>query len=255
MQPQQPQLLIGGVIGVLIAAILFYGFSAPQGPSKEEFGRMVDEHLLENPTIIVKAGEKYKHEAMAEQNEKVRQFVSENSDQFKRGLWTSLGNPDGGLTLVKFLDYSCIHCKHMAPIIDKMIEENPNLNVVIMELPIRGTDSLLAAKAAIAASMQNQFPAFHHALFEAKEPINEGFLLDLAKSLDMDTEQFLADMKRPEVAQEINRVRKLANNLQIRGTPYFIISQNFDSPEEIYLIPGAVTEQQMAQMLEAVQNN
>jgi len=67
----------------------------------------------------------------------------------------TLGNPHGDVTLVEFFDYSCGFCKRALPDMLTLIKDDPNLKIVLKELPILGTGSAEAARIAVAVRMQD----------------------------------------------------------------------------------------------------
>src|SRR5689334_12549783 len=79
--------------------------------------------------------------------ESVNALFHQNSDPVA-------GNPKGKVTVVEFFDYQCSHCMTMAPVIEAIIKNNPNVRVVFKDFPIRGPVSEFAAKAALAANKQ-----------------------------------------------------------------------------------------------------
>jgi len=62
----------------------------------------------------------------------------------------TLGNPNGDVTLVEFFDYSCGYCKRALPDMLTLINGDPNLKIVLKELPILGPGSAEAARIAVA---------------------------------------------------------------------------------------------------------
>ncbi len=58
----------------------------------------------------------------------------------------TLGNPHGDVTLVEFFDYSCGFCKRALPDMLTLIKDDPNLKIVLKELPILGAGSAEAAR-------------------------------------------------------------------------------------------------------------
>ncbi|WP_417692412.1 DsbA family protein [Roseibium sp.] len=47
-----------------------------------------------------------------------------------------LGNPDGDITLVEFFDYNCPYCKRAKPIVQALLESDPNVRLVYREWPV-----------------------------------------------------------------------------------------------------------------------
>src|SRR3546814_2608700 len=79
-----------------------------------------------------------------------------------------LGNPDGKVTLVEFSDYACGYCRKSLPDVAELMKNNPDLRIVIRELPIISPHSPEAAKMALAAAEQGKFSQFHEAMYAAR---------------------------------------------------------------------------------------
>ena len=71
------------------------------------------------------------------------------------------GNPDGDVTIYEFFDYKCGYCKRALETVISLIEEDKNLRFVMVEFPILSDESVLAARAALAAVDQDNFFEFH----------------------------------------------------------------------------------------------
>ena len=60
------------------------------------------------------------------------------------------GNPEGGVTVVEFLDYQCGFCRRAHPDVAELIASDGDIRWIVKELPILGPGSELAARAAVA---------------------------------------------------------------------------------------------------------
>lgn len=139
------------------------------------------------------------------------------------------GNPQGDLTLVEFLDYNCHACRRMAPILAEAKERDPGLRIVYKEFPIRGPDSIRAAKAALAAHRQGKYIEFHKTLMNTPGNVTQASIQETAHTLEMDVESLLADMDDPATARQIEQNLALAQELGITGTPGLVIGSEVRS--------------------------
>jgi protein-disulfide isomerase len=143
----------------------------------------------------------------------------------------AIGNPDGDVTLVEFFDYRCGYCRAMVDSINELVASDPDVRVVMKEFPILGPESLLAAKAALAADRQGAYAAMHFALM-AEDRIDEAAIRRLAAANDLDVDRLMADMESEPVRAHIQDNIRLAQSLGISGTPSFVVGET--------LLPGAV---------------
>lgn len=221
-----------------LLALALLGASLPalaqQAPAltREQVEQIVREYLLQNPEIIVEAIEALEARQKQATQAGQRNAVAAHKEQLLRDRDTPvLGNPSGDVTLVEFFDYRCPYCKQVAPALTQLLKEDRNLRLVMKELPILGPDSVLAARAALAAHAQGKYEAMHMALLRHRGTYDETVIQKIAKEVGLDGARLKTDMEKPEIAAMIDRNRTLARALAVTGTPAFIIGDQ--------VLPGA----------------
>ena len=107
------------------------------------------------------------------------------------------------------------------------------MRLIYKEFPILGPASLTAAKAALAAVRQDKYLAFHDRLFAFKGNLDDTAIYAMASDLGFDVARLKADMEKPEIKEIIDRSYKLADKLNIQGTPAFVIGSE--------LLPGVAS--------------
>jgi len=205
---------------------------------KQEIGEVVKTYLLAHPELLKDMIEKLKSkedaDAAAEQGAAV---ATSAKNIFHDQLDGVVGNPQGDVTVVEFLDYNCGWCKKSIKAMQELVKKDPQLRVVIKEWPIFGYTSEYAASAATASVKQNKYWAFHQALFEANLPhpqqddeatraAGEAAVEKIAKSVGIDVAKMKADMKDKAVVDNLANTAKLASALKFTGTPGFLINKN-----------------------------
>jgi protein-disulfide isomerase len=156
------------------------------------------------------------------------------------------GNPTGSITLVEFLDYRCLHSININPVINQLISKNPQLRVVYKEFPIFGAVSMFAAKAVLAAKKQGKFAELHQVLMKQGAGLTNAKILQLAKSLGINTTQLTADMASPAITQEIESNKQVAKKLGLRATPTFFVAKTLSpTSNPIGFLLGEVTLEQL----------
>lgn len=218
----------------LIAA--WSGPAASQGltpQQRQEVEQIFRDLLVKHPEILMEAleaaDEKMKAEAEAHASEAV---ASRKRDLLDDPASPVGGNPKGDVTVVEFFDYRCPYCKQVHPDIVKLLGEDRQVRFVYKEFPILGKDSTLASRAALAAVKQGKYEPFHNALMALKGSLAEDVVMSTASSVGLDIEKLKADMRAPEIDAALKRTYELAQALDIRGTPAFVIGGK--------LLPGAV---------------
>lgn len=212
--------------------------SVPAG-DRVAIERVVHDYLLKNPQILP--------EAMAElrKREDAKQLAGVQDEVEKPWSGAVLGNPRGKITLVEFTDYACGFCRQSVGEIEALIAQNPDLRVVIRELPILSPASADAAKMALAAAEQGRYAQFHKAMFLAGRP--DPATIDAAArvaGLDMDRARRTA--ADPRLEGELQKNIDIARQLGFNGTPSWVIGDR--------ILSGAIGREKLAEAIEAARS-
>lgn len=228
-------------------------FSSTQ---KGEIEKIIHDYLIEKPEVLVKASQELQRKNQEKQAEAALTAISESADELLDSKSPVMGNPDGDVILIKFLDYQCGHCKKMEKVVAELIKDNPNLKVIIKALPIFGEESVFATKAALASAGQGKFPEMHQALLNEKEKLSEEKVIDLAKENGLDVKKLQEDMEADSVNEEIDGVYNLAMKLSVKGTPFFVVMGDPERANDTALVvPGAAHKTQLQALINRVKEN
>lgn len=224
----------------LLAAGLLLLLVAPPAAAQEnvpadqaEFEARIRAYLMEHPEVIVEALQELERRQQAATQAKQKQAISDFRDELTGQAGDPVaGNPAGAVTVVEFFDYRCPYCKAVAQdMIDTLTAEG-DVRIVFKEFPILGPQSEQAARAALAARLQDKYLPFHQALMAHKGELDEAALFGIAEEVGLDVARLRTDMGSAEIDETISRNIKLANTLAIGGTPAFVVGET--------LVPGAL---------------
>ncbi len=194
---------------------------------------IIRDYLTKNPEVMLEALEAAKDKLSKEAQDKAgAALVSRRHEILEDPATPVGGNPKGDVSLVEFFDYRCPYCKQVEPSLESLLGEDHQLRFVYKEMPVLGPASVVAAHAALAARNQGKYDAFHRAMMAAKGQIDEATVFKVAGSVGLDIDRLKRDMAAPEVEQTIKANLDLADALDIRGTPGFVIGEE--------IVPGAV---------------
>lgn len=215
----------------LLAATVALGTAAPalalDASDREAIRAEVEALLLENPEIIIDALRKFDQMQQAKAAEAESLTIAQNQKALNDPEDTLiLGNPDGDVTLVEFLDYRCGFCKRSHDQVNALVESDGNIRYVIKELPILGPDSVTASRAAIAAIRkgdQDRATALHNAMMSFKGSLTDGAIYKIAREIGFDLDDLEEEMKSDAVTTMIQDNYALASALSINGTPAFVV--------------------------------
>ncbi len=198
--------------------------------------QVVREYILAHPEILPEAMENL------QQKDTVRRLAGVREQVEAPFPGAVLGNPRGKVTLVEFTDYACTYCRQSVADVDALVAANPDLRVVIRELPILSPASAEAAKMALAAAAQGRFAQFHRAMFAAGRP-DTATIDAAARAAGVDVARARRDMAAPVFDAELRRNLELARQLGFDGTPSWVVGDT--------VLAGAVGRDRLAEAIEA----
>ena len=191
---------------------------------KAAFQKVVRDYILENPEIVSEAIERLKaKQRLAEAKADKEALVTNRAAIFEDADAPVGGNPRGDVTVVEFFDYRCGVCKRIHPIVSELVKTDSNIRWVYKEWPILGPESVLAARAVIASRKQGKYLPFHKLMMEANSDYSAPAIMEMAKSVGIDTDHLIKDMAAAEVDKIISKNYALADKLGLNGTPSFVI--------------------------------
>ena len=137
-----------------------------------------------------------------------------------------IGKKDAPVTLVVFSDFQCPFCSKVQPLLDKVLEDNPDkLKIVFKHLPLQmHKQARPAALASIAAQEQGKFWEMHDALFAASKNLNKEAIEKAAADIGLDMEKFKKDWNSPAVEAKLKKDMMDAGKAGVGGTPSLYIN-------------------------------
>jgi protein-disulfide isomerase len=208
----------------------------------EAIGELVRQYILDHPEVLLEALQIYEQRQQAAAAERQQAALTAEVEALTRDPGAPvIGNPAGDVTLVEFFDYRCPYCKQMTDTLAQLIEEDPNLRLVMKEFPILSAESLMAARAALAAQNQGKYESFHFALMEGGGGFTEDEIMAVADSVGLDVAQLQADMQDPEIEAALRRNNSLAERIGVTGTPAFVVGDT--------LLTGATSLEQLRALI------
>ncbi len=227
----------------------------PFTPAQQtQIEQIVHDYLLKNPQILVQVSQKLQEQQQTQMQAQEQQAQTKipalSQALFHDPNSPVTGNPKGDVTLVEFFDYQCPHCRAMTATISALQKANPNLRVVYKSWPLFGGPSYFAAKAGLAAARQGKYEALHQALMNASIPFSNDEILGVAQSLGIDMQRLQQDMNDPSLNVDIKANQDLAKQLQLIGTPAFIIGKTDGSTKDSsFLVPGPSAQSVLQELI------
>jgi protein-disulfide isomerase len=224
------------VLGVVAVSLLLLrpAFAVDFTPDQRKaIEGIIHDYLVKNPEVMLDAIEAAKEKLAKDAHDKAGAALADRRREiFEDPASPVTGNPKGDVTLVEFFDYRCPYCKQVEPSLEALLGEDRQLRFVYKEMPVLGPVSVVASRVALAARNQGKYDEFHKAMMNAKGQIDEATVYKVAGSVGLDVDRVKREMNAPEVRDAIKANLDLAEALDIRGTPGFVIGQE--------IVPGAV---------------
>lgn len=219
--------------GNLAAKLAEAGIDARQ---RGAFEALVRAYILDHPEILPEAMDKLQAREAEARLAPLRGAVE---TPFPGAV---LGNPAGIITLVEFTDFACTYCRSSVAEVEALVAANPDLRVVVRELPIIAPESEPAARMGLAAAAQGKYAAFHKAMFSGERP-SPASIAAAAAAAGIDNAAADAFIRAPGAGQELERNLGLARQLGISGTPAWSVGGK--------LISGAIGRAELQQAINA----
>jgi protein-disulfide isomerase len=206
--------VLAGLIGAGGAA-LFMASAAPEAVNTTDraaIEKIVREYILTHPEILPQAMENLRSQELGKVVETNRKLIETPVGD----AWE--GAPDADVTLVEFYDYACGYCRASIADIDRLLAEDKKLKVVYRDMPVLGQDSVEAARLSVAAAMAGKFTAMHKPLYTKGRPTPD-VLAAVRKEIGLDK----AAIANPAVDQELTKNLQLQRDLDLSGTPAWVV--------------------------------
>lgn len=234
----RPLLIFGAIAIAALGAVggwwLESSRSSVSPSDKAKIEKVVHEYLLEHPEVLPEAIERLR----AKESRKQLAGIAAQVKAPYPGV--VLGNPEGKVVVVEFSDFACGFCRRSLPDVEALIAENPELKVVIRELPVLSPASAEAARMGLAAAEQGKYAAFHYAMFAAGTP-NPATIDAAARAAGLDLARARKALADPKIEEELRRNVQFAQALGFDGTPGWVIGDQ--------LISGAVGKDELARAI------
>ncbi|MEM6972044.1 MAG: DsbA family protein [Pseudomonadota bacterium] len=209
------------------------------------FGASVRAYLLDNPEVIAEVIEKLQANREDQERNRDRTLVSQHLGALHDTDYSWVGgNPEGDVTVVEFLDYRCGFCKRVHPEVKAALETDGNIRLIVKEFPILGPDSVVAGRMAMAALRidPDLYGTLSDELMAFQGELTETMAYRIASVVGYDIAELKDLAGSPEIQEQIDRNYMLADALDIRGTPTFVIGDQ--------IVRGAVPENELLALVE-----
>ena len=134
----------------------------------EELDSIIEEFIKNNPKIILDVLRDFQNKQNQIEQERISNENLTNIENIYSSEHTMfIGDKNAEKKIFEFVDYNCGYCLKFHNEIMKVIDNDQNLQLVIIQMPILGSMSYDLSKLALAASLQNKFEEVHNYLYSS----------------------------------------------------------------------------------------
>ncbi len=228
---------------VLLSFVVSYFTAKHYSGNGNNSEKIIGQWVNNNAEAIIQSVNIYANQqrdvALKQQQQDSSKQIIENKVAIEDTTYSGVVNPNGKITVVEFYDYRCGYCKKASYDVSKIAKENKDVRVIYKDLPILGEESMKIARASIAVSMIDKekgkdgiaYKKFHKFMMEdsSNSKYNGNIdkaIKDAVNSTGLSLKDFknIMTKKSSEIDNAIKSNLSLASNLNITGTPVFIIN-------------------------------
>ena len=221
--------IAAGALGGALLAVVIIFLAASRGLLPGAGGTInIRGYLLSHPELLTEMTDRLQKQQEVVDQAKAAAAMKKigMAAFFDPKLAFITGPADAKKSVVEFYDYNCPYCRLSLPAVEKFYQQHKNdTRFSFIEFPIKGPDSIVAARVALAARLQpDKYLALHFALMNESDLVNEAMIYADAQKAGLNMAKLKADMQNPEIDAAITASKALASRAGIDGTPTFIVN-------------------------------
>lgn len=229
-------------VPLAVAMTAALALSGCQKQADAEFGAKVRAYLLENPEVLREMAQKLQEKDKLAEAGAAKAVIDKFRAQIERDPRDIVINPAGTITVVEFFDFNCAYCKVVAPEVVKLVQENPDVRLVLKQFAFQTEDAIAAAKVTLTdAARPKALPLYRELL--AQKPLDAAAIDRSLVAVGLDPAATRAAAGAPAIAQQIEDAHALAAQLKIEGTPAFIVGDRVIHGADVEGLRAAIAAQ------------
>jgi protein-disulfide isomerase len=192
---------------------------------RDEVVRIVRDALKADPSILRDALAALQADEESRQAKATGDAIARFGKQLADPADAVEGNPLGDVTMIEFYDTRCPYCRRMLPVMAELLRAEPNLKLVMKDLPILGPASQLESRALLAAQRQGGYFKLRDAVMRSSGTPTRDTIREMADHAGLDGGKVLRDLDDPAINSRLGRNIALAQQMGVQGTPAIIVGR------------------------------
>lgn len=237
-----------GSLGALVFIAVGAVFAAhrlipsPHAVTQTSLETTLHDYILAHPEVLVESVSRMQQSQALKAKDARAAIIAHRAELLDDPASQVAGNPKGDATIVLFFDYRCPYCKEGVAQEKALLSFDPGVRIIYKEFPILGPQSVVAARAALAAVKQGKYLPFHDAMMAYHGDFSDAEIFDLAEDSGLDVARLRKDMKGDDITAILQRNFRLAQALGIGGTPAYVVGD--------HLVGGVTTAADFERLIE-----
>ncbi len=230
--------------GLALAALILAGapYVVPQIQAWQ-----VRNGLVSRPAILQEAFEALQAQKAKQATMTAAEAIKAHHDSiFNDPADPVVGNPNGKIKVVEFLDYLCAYCRAASPQVKSFLVANPDVKLIIKEYPVvHPPSSVELAHLGMAVAKSGHYEEIHYALLDNATK-TEGDIDVVLKQQGLDPAKVRTYAKDGAIEDHVAKTIDLGQTLGINGTPTFIVGDQTINGANLPDLQAAVAAQRKA---------
>ena len=137
-----------------------------------------------------------------------------------------LGSAEAPVVIVVFMDYQCPYCAQFMPLLERVLENNPQkVKVAYKHYPLKMHKAARSAAAAsLVAAQEGRFRELHFLMLDDYKNLTDENILEKASNLGFDRNDFQKKMASPAIQSRIQKDMQDGKQAGISGVPAVFIN-------------------------------
>ncbi len=190
--------------------------------SQAVMDRMIADFLRRHPEAVVAALQ------AVEQRRKLGrmlQAIQDNRAWLTEGH-PEMGNPEGDVTAVAFVDYACESCRETLTALHEAVAADGDTRLVLIDTPWEGDVAVEAARAALAARGEGVYAPVHQRLLGVKGPMSSEAVKKQAVRGGLSAAALEKTAQAPGVTDRLKANADLVRRLGLGRLPAIVIGDD-----------------------------
>jgi len=137
-----------------------------------------------------------------------------------------IGSADDDVTLYQFYDLNCPYCREAAADVDRLIQADPALRLVLVPYPVLSIQSVEGARVELAVrelTSPQKFLEFHRLIYAGRGIIDGDRALAVTQRMGLDRTKLIEVANAKRITDIMSQHARAGTALRLNATPAYVI--------------------------------